>query len=445
MQRGQDPGKTPARAADDVAARLARQRWGDEVRQALAEQGLSVHACARRAGISPGSLQAWLNQDVEPAPRSMERLARVLGRSHFRLVSLLGWLPEELGDVSTRFEATEKLRDALAEAERWVEAATEIVGLSGGGVLASELLQASEDWEITLRHSVRGRKHRARFVTAAGISPVGQPAAKGPPDRTEADRATIEALIHGAIDRTNARWSRPERAEMWGLKRSDLVLEAPVLLASKPRGVLPNRVVPSNIVVAGVPFTGAPEVAALIASALDWSYTDLRTATRLSFGISANPDDEVGAQSEVADRLLRDAKAGGKSSCWAWNAVGSMLETFSEVGRDRPLVVFLEAPPSLVEYAEKVRGYAGALKAQDLVRGTLARRAEDTSLTLQLPELPLPVQDELLHDVDVFFDAYVECAFEAVRWLADKHGGPPLDEAKGAIGEIWRAPGHTGG
>jgi transposase-like protein len=40
--------------------------WSQEVAKALNERGLSVHAAARRAGISPGALQAWLHQGVEP-------------------------------------------------------------------------------------------------------------------------------------------------------------------------------------------------------------------------------------------------------------------------------------------------------------------------------------------------------------------------------------------
>ena len=41
--------------------------------------------------------------------------------------------------------------------------------------------------------------------------------------------------------------------------------------------------------------------------------------------------------------------------------------------------------------------------------------------------------------VDLFFDAYVELAFEAARWLQEVHGGPPLEEAPGILGTLWRA------
>jgi transcriptional regulator with XRE-family HTH domain len=422
---------------EQVAA--ARRLWAGEVRQALAERGLSVHACARKVGISPGALQAWLSTDVEPSPRAMERLAQVLGRSHFRLVALLGWLPSELGDVSTRFEATEKLKDALAEASRWVESATEVVGLSGGSVLGNAVLKASDEWEVTLRQSVRGVDHRARFVTAVAFSPVGEPASKGPAaDRTARDRDQIEGLLGELIGLVGAEWSPRERTAKWDVKRPDLVMEVPVLLASKPRGLRPNRDVPANIVVVGIPMTGAPEVASLVATALDWSYTDLRTATRLSFGISADPADEPAAETEVASRLVGEAKGGAKLTVWAWNSVEPILNTFSEVGPDRPLVIFLEAPDALVEFAERHRGHSGALRAQDMIRGTLLRREASTYRTLRLPDLLLPEPDDS-HDVDAFFDAYVSCAFAAVQWLCEQHGGPPLDSAPGVLGDLWRA------
>jgi hypothetical protein len=43
--------------------------------------------------------------------------------------------------------------------------------------------------------------------------------------------------------------------------------------------------------------------------------------------------------------------------------------------------------------------------------------------------------------VDLFFDASVELAFEAARWLQEVHGGPPLEEAPGILGTLWRARG----
>jgi hypothetical protein len=97
-----------------TAAREYRKRWAIEVTHAIAEQGLTIHAAARLAGISPGALQAWLGQDVEPAPRAMAALASVINRHHLRLLELLGWLPEELGDLPLRLEATARLKDSLA-------------------------------------------------------------------------------------------------------------------------------------------------------------------------------------------------------------------------------------------------------------------------------------------------------------------------------------------
>jgi transcriptional regulator with XRE-family HTH domain len=134
-----------------AAARLDRKRWADVVTQAIAEQRLTIHAVARLAGISPGALQAWLSQDVEPSPRAMAALASVIGRRHLHLLELLGWLPEELSDLPLRLEATARLDESLAEARRWVEAATNVIGFSGAALIANALLERSGRWEVVLR------------------------------------------------------------------------------------------------------------------------------------------------------------------------------------------------------------------------------------------------------------------------------------------------------
>jgi hypothetical protein len=122
---------------------------------------------------------------------------------------------------------------------------------------------------------------------------------------------------------------------------------------------------------------------------------------------------------------------------WSVHAVDPIMATMNELGERLPLVVFLEAPDSLLDFVEQRRGYAGARMAQNLIRGTLAARDPGTCLTLRVPELPLPASGDL-HDVDAFFDVYVEQAFHTAAWLEREHGGPALDEAPGVIGELWR-------
>src|SRR2546430_11100407 len=103
------------------AAHQARQRWADEVLQALGEKRLSINAAAKAVGISPGRLQAWLRQDVEPSPRIMRDLAQVIGRGHSHLLQLLEWLPPEMSDAPLRLEATERLNESLAQARRCLQ------------------------------------------------------------------------------------------------------------------------------------------------------------------------------------------------------------------------------------------------------------------------------------------------------------------------------------
>lgn len=436
-----------------AAARESRDRWKNEVRRALAEQGLSVHAAARQAGISPGALQAWLNQDVEPAPRAMRELARVIGRNHLHLVSLLGWLPEELQDVPIQLEATFKLREALAEVGQWVEAATAGVGFSGGSLIANAVLEASSDWEVILRHSIRGRRHQVRYVTDVAFSRVGSPdrhAATPPGGDTLSDRAEVQRLIPQALRTTGAYWRRPERtANYQWIKRHDLMLSAPVLRATKPRGLQANLVVPPSIVVVGLPNSGAPDVGALLATSLDWGYTDLRASAQARFGTTPGSPDEIAAQVEMARLLLEELSVASGRLVWAYDDVEPLIETLPNIGPELPLVVFLRAPDAVVDYAaeQSPRGVSAQrmrtaqYQARGIVEGLIEKQKE-RAIILELPQLPLRPGE--LHDVDLFFDAYVDLAFQAARWLQQVHGGPALEEARGVLGALWRSA-HSGG
>jgi hypothetical protein len=110
------------------------------------------------------------------------------------------------------------------------------------------------------------------------------------------------------------------------------------------------------------------------------------------------------------------------------------------LGRELPLVVFLRIPESLIEYGGRrlPRGAdAAAIEtAQNRIGRLLDQRGNDRSVVLDLPDLPLG--PDKLHDVDVFFDAYVKLAFEAVQWLHKFHEGPRLEAAPGILAELWR-------
>jgi transposase-like protein len=441
-----------------IAARDARRRWADEVKQALDEQHLSINAAAKAIGISPGRLQAWLSQDVEPSPRAMKDLARVIGRQHIRLLELLDWLPAELGDVPLRLEATEKLQEAMAEAQRWIQGSAGTVGLRGGSLVENALLEASDDWEVLLRHSIRGIQHPVRHSTFVSFSRVGSPdrhdESTAPRD-TERDRAELMSLIGDTVLRTSAHWLPPGRFEgrAWP-KRSDLVLSVPVLGASKPRGLLPNLVVPPSIVVVGGPFTGSQDVGALLAGTLDWAYFELAAAARERFGLDADSPPEMtdSAQAEVARRLIEQPESLGRLTVWSYSALLPILRTFREIGDELPLVVLLIAPDSLLELAiqrldlEDSPDRDLVETAQNVARRTLLakrKQASDSYLILDVPELP--VEPGHPEEADRFFDTHVELAFQAARWLHDQHGGPPLDEAPGLLGDLWRSRGAPTG
>jgi hypothetical protein len=373
----------------------------------------------------------------------MEALARVVGRRHLHLISLLGWLPKELEEVPIQLEAAHKLREALAEAQRWVEAASTSVTFGGGALIANAMLEASGDWEVILRHGIRGKRHQVSIGTDVAFARSGQADPPAPTD-TDRDRAEIERLIGPVLRQTGASWRRPERVSTWRWpRRPDLVCSTPVLLASKPRGLRPNLSVPQSIVVAGVPYSGAPEVGALIASSLDWAFIELPNAARQRFGVAPGSDDELVAQAEIARELLEDPTGAGRCLVWSYHDLEPLVESLREpsLGRELPLVVSIRIPESLIEYAgrrlPRAADAAALETAQNRIGRLLDQGGNERSVVLDLPDLPLG--PDQLHDVDAHFDAYVDLAFQAVQWLHKFHDGPRLETAPGVLAELWRA------
>ncbi|GIJ51518.1 hypothetical protein Val02_84040 [Virgisporangium aliadipatigenens] len=423
----------------------ARQRWAREVLQALAERRLSINAAAKEVGISPGRLQAWLHQDVEPSPRVMRDLARVIGRSHVHLLELLDWLPAEMADAPLRLEATEKLNEAIGEARRWLRGATRAAGLRGGAQVAGALLDATAGWGVTMRNSERGSRYRTRYAVRVGCHPAG---VEGPStEDTQRDRTEIERLIIDTMLRTAATWLPPERVagQDWA-KRPDLVLSVPHLCASRPRGLRPNLLVPPGIVVVGIPWAGSQEVAALLADLLDWGYLDLRALAAEQFELASGtaPDVVERAQVSAARRLFDDTTGRARQTVWSVNQPKPILQAFRQLGPELPLVVLLRAPDSLISYVTEQFALRGdphvdlVEAAQNLVRRTLEQDRDPGSyLILDVPDLPLGSNGP--DEVDLVFDAYVELAFQAARWLHERHGAPSLEHAGGVLGSLSRS------
>jgi transcriptional regulator with XRE-family HTH domain len=447
MQDEQIPQSVPEGSLRRTAARDARRRWANEVQQALRERGLSINAAAKAIGISPGRLQAWLSQDVEPSPRAMKDLAQVIGRQHTWLLQLLGWLPAELSAVPLRLEAAVKLQEAMAEARRWVEGSSSEAGLGGGSQIAGALLEAGDGWEAVLRQAVRGVRHPVRHATLVAFARVDDPAAAAPTrETTVKDRAEIMGLIQDTVQRTSAHWLARDHPEGRGWpKRPDLVLSVPVLGAIRPRGLLPNLTVPQSIVVVGGPFTGSQDVAALLAGTLDWAYFDLAAAARLEFGLpfDAPAERADNAQAEMARRLLEGPE---RLTVWSYSALRPIRQTSPQLGAELPLAVLLMAPEGLLEQAsrqletEEGQEPDDPETVQNVARRWLARRKDEaTYLILEVPEPSVDPRDPA--SADQLFDTSVELAFRAAQWLHERHGGPSLDDAGGVLGRLWRGRG----
>jgi transcriptional regulator with XRE-family HTH domain len=452
MSESQSSPRDTDRQPEQEAARQARQRWQQLVTQALVERRMSINAAAKEMGISPGRLQAWLNQDVEPSPRVMGKLAEVLGLSHLHLLEVLGWLPAQLSNVPLRLEASTRLHDAVAQAERLLYAADET---AGGLAVAEAVLNGSNDWDTRLSNVTAGRTYKVRYSTLLGFSRVPREAETGPPSAavdTAADRREITALAHQAIERTWSRWLTPDevRAHGTAFPRPDLVLSSPVLGSARPRGIYPELNVPASIAVLGIPTFGAQEVGALVADALDWAFFDLgyEMGQLHGYDVEASSTERKPAQIRMARRLLYGADREREPVVFSWDEPTSIRETFREIGEDSPLVVFLRAPDSMLEYAFRRFSAEGSQTAadeleiaQNVVRRTLENRHDkDTYLRLDLPELSS--EHDPARDADILFDAYVELAFEIADWLSKRHGARNLFDTSGILSRLKRNRGR---
>lgn len=443
MSPDQDGQAAGAAEASRTAARDARRQWAREVSQALQEQRLSIHAAAKAIGISPGRLQAWLSQDVEPSPRAMKDLARVIGRGHLYLLRLLEWLPEELGDAPLRLEATERLREAIANTAGWVDAANGTAGATPVSDILGPFLAAYPGWEVTVRAVRRGIRWPLHHTTEIGFIP----ASAGTAAKADlADKEDIERGIGAAIDRAGATWlTRDDLHEHAWAARTDLVLSIPVLTAGAARGLRPNLYVPPSIAIVGIPETGAREVAALLANALDWAHLDVRAAATARFGIA--PDAPAGvvdrAQITIVQELLDQPQTVGRFTVWSCSDPRPILQTFRTLGAELPIVVLLRAPDTVLDVIARQLGAdqdpeANLIEAaQNVVGRTLtATRDENTHLILDLPAQPFVAATP---DADLVLDTAVEQADQVLTWLAQRHGGIRPDELPGVLGHVARS------
>jgi hypothetical protein len=268
-----------------------------------------------------------------------------------------------------------------------------------------------------------------------------QPSTVSP--ETDGDRAEIYALVGDELRRANATWQPQEWARNWPwVERPDLVLSVPLLKAGKPRGLQQNLVVPPSICVVGIPYAGGPDVAALLATTLDWAFTGLDAVVRERFDASANSLRGTEAQAEIARHLLQDPTRTGRRLVWSYDAAGPIIETFLDIRPDLPLVVFLKASDRLIRYAaaqmQDSSMVVELLTAQNTIEHALSQREDSTTfVVLESPPHPFDLTGQ--HDVHAFFDAYVDLAFAAVEWLQKEHRGPTLDGAPGTLAELWRS------
>jgi hypothetical protein len=377
----------------------------------------------------------------EPNPRALKALAEVIGRSHIQLLHWLGILPAELSYVPVRLEATEKLREALSDTQRWVEAAGVAIGLSSGSLVANALLNATSKWRVTMDPAERGEHFPAPYEIRIAFAPRESQAEA----LTDTDRKRILAHVRDASRRTSAEWRDPSESEGWEA-RPDLVLVAPSLLASRPRAQEPNFEVPESIMVVGVPYAGGRTVAASCrACSAGPTTTWAPWPGNGSASMRARP-------SCVPRRRLPSGCSRSRGGRSAHGLVLRFARTDQQHdrasrrgGRQPSAGDLLEGrrPAAGVRVMEDRKRVTMVESVQNKVRWRLRERQKsypDGQCTLDLHLPPgLQIGARSARDDHVLFDAYVEQAFAAAAWLHERHRGPSLDEASGLLADLWRA------
>src|SRR5262249_37856280 len=147
-----------------------------------------------------------------------------------------------------------------------------------------------DEWQVTVRTSVRGRRDPGRYETRGGISPV-EPGRDPRGGGGEGGRRRGGQVVSEALRRGSGRGvgpARPARGR-WAARPGPglaVVLAVPSLGPGPPWGRRPNLLVPPSLAVIGVARTGTREVAALLADLLDWAYVDVGSLADEQFGLA---------------------------------------------------------------------------------------------------------------------------------------------------------------
>jgi len=394
-----------------------RLAWAAEIKDAIAQQGLTQSEVSKMIGVTPSVLTSWLKGGTDPHVRILGLLAARLGVPEAYQLALLGLLPDELGDPMTRFRVLSDLQRVLDVQTKSLQKFSESLNVRGPGLIAEALLSRSDDWGLELYPREIGGKYRVRYGTVMQVIPNSKRL-----EPLNDLRDEIEHLITSELNTADASWGLPvEERRRHPSAVPELCLHVPELNRTRVPGSNADGTLPASILVIGFENSGAPDVASLVADHFGWGFRDASAGVRQELGRrlrnTMSQDEWLHRQAQIAVRLMQRAETEAARYVWCFGSSASVIQAVPRLRDDLPLVVYLRPTAAMTATVANCANISQEVvrSADEAVMRELESREPDRWITLKLTDPTL--------DIDARFDSWVEQALESADWLERVHGG----------------------
>jgi len=335
--------------------------------------GVSNRALASACGKSESTIRRWMNGVDEPRGGDVVKIADRLGEDPLNAFIQLGWLPGTANEALKLRMIDQRLRQAIL---RQVQVDSEPRTPLGAFV---DKVSEQPGWAAITSHVGRGAEFRVQFEDHVELVPTSKEV--HPPHRD-----AVNEFLDPLMSVHDASWcdDAPPTLGNW----PDGVIKVPRVLAAHPPGENLMPLTPPSIVVIGSHLTGNAKVGSLMATALDYGFVQLATATRLAYGVRANSPDRRADRLEVGRTLFNDPEGVGRQIVWTMNtADGAELVATAIAAGDttiRPFVIYCRPTDPLIDATVRLRsGPRSAsrremLEARDHMDRVLARTRANT-------------------------------------------------------------------
>ena len=403
------------REARQGAREIVDPEWGEHVRAALTQQGMSANAAATEIGVSAATLGAWLSGGTAPPIRAMRKLADLTGLSLNLQLEMAGWMPGGTRAASYQVQVagrvTQALDDMRTAAEQWKREAS----LSPAASVAGTLIEALADFQVTLRRDARGRgrEHNATYLGFARSDDQASRSGRYGDDEAArtTDRDRIEQEREENLSLEAVQWRSSELIHGWP-DAPDLVLMCPQLERSRPPGPSLERRQP--IAVIGTTFSHAETIGAKLADSLGYGFMNASWAVQERYGVTRDEDENRDVQSRLVNQWLSADDRQLDGYVIGWTDAQVHENCWERLTQWPGQVSFIESPDQIIELGSQLWCVPAETiaRAQRLLQDTMARRDEQASkcVRLQLPRgfAKLPGRD-----------AQVDAAWDAAGSLVD--------------------------